>query len=198
MILLDNAARARRVRLVLVGSALWCLAMAAWAAHTAQAFGLAPGDGGVLRPAIERLQVAAILALLGVAPLAAMIVYARGYLLRIERFGHEVDLTVADLFGARTTRVPIAAIRRVTHHEGHLDAGGVVVHAPWLTVFLRGRRLPYIVDLQARRVDAAAIARLAAAREPNRPGPAPGSGNRSLWPDHRPTLPGTQRRRPRK
>lgn len=57
-LLLDNRSRVLRLRLVLLGTAGLAMAGSLWAVDLWQHFGLAPADGGVLRPPGIRARVA--------------------------------------------------------------------------------------------------------------------------------------------
>jgi hypothetical protein len=173
MLLLDNRSRTRRVRLVMLGSVLWCLAMSGWAADLSTSYGLAPGDGGQLRPLAQRLQAAVLVGLAGLLPMLAMAVYMRCYLIRLDRRGDRLQAVAIGLFAPVRRELAVAQVRRVRAHDGRFHAGGVAVDAPWISVYVAGRWLPYLVDLQADRVDAAAIARLVRGGEPVPARPAP-------------------------
>jgi hypothetical protein len=173
MLLLNNYGRTRRVRLVMLGSVLWCLAMGAWAFDLAASYGVNPGDGGQLRPLAQRLQAAILVGLAGLLPMLALAAYMRCYLVRLERRGQRLEAVAIGVFAPVRRELAVADVRRVRAHDGRFHAGGVAVDAPWLSGSVAGDWLPYLVDLQAGRVDAAAIERLPRGREPVSPRRAP-------------------------
>lgn len=189
MLLLDNSGRALRVRLVMLGTVLWCLAMCAWATDLAASYGLSPGDGGQLRPLAQRLQVALLVGLAGLLPMPAMALFMRCYLVRLERHGERLEVVAIGLLAPVRSHLAVADVRRVRAHDGRFHAGGVAVEAPWLSLYVAGHRLPYLVDLQAGRVDATGIARLLRAGEPVPARTAPVSSKRPP----RPRPPATRR-----
>jgi hypothetical protein len=157
--LVENYRPARKVRIIIWASGLWCVGFLYWAADLSQTYGLAPGDGGVLRPPLQRWTAATILALIGILPFAGMIIYARLYVIRLVREGANVHVTVIGVFAPSTQVHAIADVERARHHHGRL-ALRISVNAPRITLRIAGR--PYVIDLQAERVDAPAIERLIA------------------------------------
>lgn len=166
-VLFENHRQARKVRLVFVGSVLWWIGWSWWAYDMGRSFGLSPGDGGVLRPPSQRLAVAGLLWLIGFAPFAGMVVYCRVYLTRIERLRDEVCLTVLGWLRPQTHRFPPAAFAGGGAYAGKM-AGRISVDAPWMTLRVRGRWLPFVVDRQAEYVNRSAI-RALANRRPDKP-----------------------------
>lgn len=150
--LFHNVRQARKVRALLFGSTLLFAGGLYWAADLAQTYGLSPGDGGVLRPQSERLSIAALIAGLGALPLVGLCVYARLYLIRIEQDVAGLVLTTLGTFGPSTHRVLPGEVEKIRFHAGQLEPGSSV-HTPWLTVRVKGRRLPFILDLQAESID---------------------------------------------
>jgi hypothetical protein len=133
-----------------------------------RSFGLPPADGGALRAPSERLAVAALFWLIGFVPFAGMVVYSQLYLTRIERLRDEVRLTVLGILRPRTLRFPPSAFGDGgAEYQGKMSAR-VSVNAPWMTLRVRGRLLPFVVDMQAEHVDRSAIRALASRRaKPN-------------------------------
>lgn len=163
-VLLENRWQATKVRWITWAFAIWAVGWLYWAWTMAETYGLSPGDGGVLRPLPQRLGLATLFATIGVLPLAGMVLYASLYLRRIEREGDAVIVTVLGLFASAQHRYRVSDFERATKHEGRLELRSSV-HAPWLTLRVAGRRLPYIVDVQAERVD---VAQIVALGEPKR------------------------------
>ena len=136
----------------------WALAWLAWAAYLGETFGLSAGDGGALRHAGERWSVAALVAVLGVLPLAGLTLYARRYILRLVRAGEQAELTLLGFWAPIERRWPVGVFERSTDHDGRFWSGGVSVDAPWTTLRIAGRR--YILDRQAERIDHRGLRRL--------------------------------------
>ena len=158
-VIFESHWQALKVRIITGATALWCAGWLYWAYDMSQTFGLSPGDGGVLRPAGERWALAAFLALIGIAPLAGMAVYARLYVTRLCRDGQQVVVTIIGLVRPRTFSVPLAAVAKATSHQGRTPFySRITVNAPWITLRIAGR--PYILDQQAERLDNGALQRL--------------------------------------
>ena len=88
-----------------------------------------------------------------------MIIYALLYVVRLVREGANVHVTVIGLLAPSTRVYPVADVERARRHHGELQFR-ISVNAPWITLRIAGR--PYVIDLQAERVDAPAIERLVA------------------------------------
>jgi hypothetical protein len=158
-VLVENRRQARKVRIVTWASGLWVIGFLYWAADLSQTYGLAPGDGGVLRPPFQRWTAATILTLIGILPFAGMLIYARLYVIRLVREGANLHVTVIGFFVPSSRTYALTDVERSRHHHGRLELS-ISVNAPWVTLRIAGR--PYVIDLQADAVDADAIARLVA------------------------------------
>jgi hypothetical protein len=157
LLLFEAGPRLRRVR-VLLWAAAACAAAALYGAwDLALHYGLSPGDGGVLRPLGQRLAWAAGVGSLGLAALVGMWVYSRTYVaaLRYDGPGGFLIVRTPSWLGTRAERVSVADLAGATHRDAKRlaqigNAHGLTVDAPWLSVRVRGRRLPLVVDLQGR------------------------------------------------
>ncbi len=146
-----------KVRVLLL-MALACGVLAVGAGvHLARTYGLNPGDGGVLAPLPVRLAWGVGVASLGLAFAVGMQVYARCYVARLEVDEGQEELhvyTVGRLGALQQERYPLEALRlrpaRSRRHPGRTPPlwWGPVVHAPWRSLRLPGRRLPLILDEQ--------------------------------------------------
>jgi hypothetical protein len=125
-------------------------------------YGLMPGDGGVLKPLSTRLLVGGVMAVPGAALIAAIVVYLRCYVTRIEvdDAGSGFRVTVAGRPGPRTLMIGAGDVVRARYNDGIAHAGGVRVNAPWYSLRLPGRRLPLIIDMQGDFLDDGAVDRL--------------------------------------
>lgn len=113
-----------------------------------QNFGLAPADGGVLRPAWQRALLGSGVASLGVGFLVAMLVYARCYVVQIWRLDEHTVQVRLRWPGMQLRHTEQDVVQRRSHAGISHNPRGVSVQAPWLGVWLRGRRLPLIIDDQ--------------------------------------------------
>ena len=156
--LYDAAGRPRRVWLLLALAA----ACAAWSCYEgaalARTYGLRPADGGVLAPPTVRLAWGAAVAGLALAFFAGMLVYARCYVTRLVYDG------TAGTVRVRTLLPPVRVVAASAFGGGALrrgrSHGRIPVDAPWASLRVRGRRLPYILDLQGDVADPPALRRL--------------------------------------
>lgn len=138
-----------KLRFLMVFSVL-CAAGSLWGGyHMLQSYGLAPADGGKLAPLPVRLAWAAGITLLGVGFAAAMAVYVRRYVSRIllDPARQELHLHTVGIFGSAEYTIAREDLRGARYYEGKLDGDGAV-DAPWYSLAVKGRRLPFLVDAQ--------------------------------------------------
>ena len=154
----DGGGQVWMVRVLTWLFAIVAVAALIWASDMSQTYGLSPGDGGVLRPPVERWTAAFLVALVGIAPFAGMLVYVRLYVTRLVRTRGKVDVTILGLLARTTRRFNLIEIGAARRHDGRLQAN-VSVNAPWITLWV-GRR-PYIISLNSGRVDRRGVAQLA-------------------------------------
>jgi hypothetical protein len=147
-VLFENRWQAKKVRWLTIALAVWCIGWLYWAWDTLHAYGVEPADGGLLKPFSERLQMAVIIAVLGAFPVAGMVFYSTLYITKVERDGATVALTTLGVFGSTVHRYDAAAFTQGRQYEGWMSAR-TKVHAPWLALRVAGRRIPFVVDLQA-------------------------------------------------
>lgn len=157
-----NRRQALKVRLVLWATVPVALA-AAWGGWSIFAtYGLSPADGGVLRPVWERALFGGGVAALGLVCLAGMALYASLYVLRLDAGDDQVELDTMTFAGRRTRRFAAGDFGGAGYQGGRFrPPRGASVNAPWITLKVRGRRLPLIIDLQSDEIDAARLAALA-------------------------------------
>lgn len=168
-VLLKSERQALKVRVVfffllaVALAALW----AGWAIF--QSFGLSPADGGVLKPFWQRLAFGGFVAGLGVAAAAGMWLYLTLYALQISRHGNRVAIVTMTPAGRREREFPVGDIGESAYYHGrvhHVLSSGrrssaLWVNAPWITLRVRGRRLPFIIDLQAEHIEIGELSVLA-------------------------------------
>ena len=155
-LLFENQRQARKARLVVLGTIVWSLGWLYWSSVIAQTYGLAAGDGGSLRPAGQRYIIALLMLAVAFAPLIGMLVYGRVYLTRIRRDGDRLELTSLGFLLPFRYRIDLSELTGATTYKGKAT-GRVSVDAPWITLRVKGRRLPFVIDLQAEHVDKNAI-----------------------------------------
>jgi hypothetical protein len=156
-VLVENRRQVRKVRFLCWGSVLWCIGMIYWAADLSQTYGLAPPDGGVLRPPLQRWTFAAIMALIGILPFIGLLIYARLYVIRLVRDRAEVGVTVIGFLMPSTRTFTLVEVGNTRDHHGQFRSN-ITVNAPWMVLRIAGR--PFVIDLQADLVDRGAIRRL--------------------------------------
>lgn len=161
-VILENHRQALKVRIMLWASFLACAGALYGAQTLFETYGLNPGDGGVLRPLGERLAVAGLVAALGLSFAGGMAVFASRYAVRLTREGDRVDIRTMTPWGTRRHRLAVADFRGGAYFHGRQrNPRGPSVDAPWITLRVAGRRLPFIVDLQAETVNKGALGALA-------------------------------------
>jgi hypothetical protein len=90
------------------------------------------------------------LILLSSTPMLGMAVYALCYVTRIERTDDQT-LRIHTLLGSFAD-VARSKLERASYHEGE-QRGDVSVHAPWITLRVQGRALPFVIDMQGEIAD---------------------------------------------
>jgi hypothetical protein len=143
--------RRARVHLVVWGGILGGGVLMAWGIHLGLFYGLAPQDGGTLRPMAERLLIGGSLAGLGLLTAVGLILYARAYVVRAAldpRFGKVEVETLAPWIPP--AQIPLRYFARADYRPGRTQAA----NAPWIRVPVEGRRLPFVLDAQGEFLDA--------------------------------------------
>lgn len=129
---------------------LGCAVGSVWAGITlAQSYGLNPADGGVLAPLSVRLAWGIGVALLGIIFLVGMWIYGKCYVAKIEfdEQNQVLHIYTVSFFGSAKHEINASKISSSQYHKGELNLD-IHVKAPWRTVRIKGRRLPFIVDEQ--------------------------------------------------
>ena len=132
--------KVRGVMFLSLGCAVGCV----WAGiDIAQSYGLNPADGGVLAPLSVRLAWGIGGALLGIIFLVGMWIYGKCYVARIEfdEQNKALHIYTVSFFGSEKHEINASKVLSSQYHEGELNLD-------WWTVWIKGRRLPFIVDEQ--------------------------------------------------
>jgi hypothetical protein len=148
-----------KVRFMMLFSIAFAIGLLYWGHDMLLTYGTAQADGGVLKPLGERLAWAAFLWLFGLAFAIGMLAYGRCYVAEIlldEPNGRLVIRTLNFLW-ARDESLPFGTRTVSSYNHGHFYAGGVRVKAPWTTVRVPGRRLPFVLDQQGDFADRAEV-----------------------------------------
>lgn len=142
-------------QLVKVRAIMWlslaAAAVALWAGWGIfGSYGLRPADGGMLAPLGTRLALGGGVAALGLVFAGGMWLYGGLYVAAIvyDEPNRRLHLRTLSFLGHRDRSFAAGEVDGSSFHNGEFWAGGVSVNAPWLTVRMRGRRLPFIVDAQ--------------------------------------------------
>ncbi len=115
--------------------------------HLAQTYGLNPADGGALAPLTVRLAWGIGVTLLGVGFSAAMWLYGRCYVARLDldETAHQLHVYTLRFFGTARHVYDVDDVVGIRRHRWRY-IGEDWVDAPWYTLRLAGRRLPFILD----------------------------------------------------
>ena len=140
-----------KVRLMTLFSVV-CAAGAVWGGVViAESYGTRPADGGVIAPLGIRLAFGGCVALMGVAFAFGMWIYGKCYIARIE-YDRSLDkylICTSGLIVGKCRWVDRSDVAESRSHEGKLDLQ-TQVDAPWTTLWIKGRRLPFILDDQGK------------------------------------------------
>jgi hypothetical protein len=129
---------------------------------TLHTYGIHPSEGGVLAPLYLRLLLGGFLGALGAFILLGFVAYMQFcYVSRVDVLEGEdrVRTVVAGIVAPWAFEVSGQDLRPVSYHPG-IYAGRISGAAPYLTVHLKSRRLPLIVDLQGEVTDSDRFGRL--------------------------------------
>lgn len=149
--------RTLRVHMVVWGGIVAGLILAAWGVHLGLTLGLAPQDGGVLRPMAERLLWGGSLVGLGLLTVVGLLLYAHLYVVRASldaRFGKlEVEILAP---WAPPLEVALRFVDRTQFRTGRSKAAD----APWIRLPVEGRLFPFVFDARGEFVDREAARRV--------------------------------------
>ncbi len=126
---------------------LACAAGCLWAGIIlAQTYGLNPGDGGELAPLPERLAWGVGVSMLGIGFAAVMWLYGWCYVatINLDKQTQNLHIDTVRFFGSAKHVFNVLDMLGSRYHVGRFDG----VNAPWQSVKMAGRRLPFIIDKQ--------------------------------------------------
>lgn len=155
--------RVGAVRFVMILSLLCAIAGLWFGFELFQSYGLRPADGGRLAPIGMRIGWLVGLGGAGLIFALGMWVYGRNYVrsIRFDAAGKRLHLRTLGMFGDGAAIVPLDRLKQANFKHGRLDNPvGVSVNAPWISLRVEGRGIPYIIDGQGRIHDPALFARL--------------------------------------
>jgi hypothetical protein len=142
--------QAIKVRAIQAVVLLGMMPAAVWGAvAAARTFGLHATEGRALAPWPVRYGLAAFLLAVGVGAGIGMIVYGWCYVTRAvwDPEAGCTRLTLAGLFVPIHRDVPASTAAGAFRH-GQKQTGDMTISAPWYSVRIPGRRLPFILDAQ--------------------------------------------------
>ena len=125
-----------------------------WGWDLFQTYGTRPADGGVLAPFWARLAWLVFLTAFGLAFLGGMWLYGGLYVTALFVDEAAATLQVRTLgfigsLGGRRWTYKLSDVAGTDYRAGQFQSSvGVSVDAPWLSVRIRGRKSPLIVDLK--------------------------------------------------
>jgi hypothetical protein len=134
-----------------------------WDIFTTYGLRAVDGYGGQLAPLATRLPFALLVAAIGLSFVAGMWVYGNLYVLALDLdpATNLLHVRSVGLLWPRRFTLPMADVEGVTWMEGRTgNPVGVSVDAPWLSLRVKGRRLPLILDAKGDFLDKDLAARL--------------------------------------
>ena len=155
-----------KVRMMMWLSLATAIAFTWWGWDLFQTYGTRPADGGVLAPLWARLAWFVFLTAFGLAFLGGMWLYGGLYvtaLLVDEAAGTLEVRTIGFIggLGGRRWTYRLSDVAGTDFKAGQFQSNtGVSVDAPWLSVRIKGRKSPLIVDVQGDFPDRERAARL--------------------------------------
>lgn len=169
-VIIDNPKRTLWVRVVswfffIVGAA--CIGAGVLIYQT---YGLGAADGGVLKPVWERLAMGGFVVAFGLFCAVGMWFYGTVYVARLVQDSNIFTITTLSLFGHTEKQFQLGDIKGgsffhgrmggSSSHRHHSDRPVPTVNAPWVTLRLKGQKVPYVIDGQADMIDEKALGRL--------------------------------------
>lgn len=173
-VIFENRRQTLKVRLVMLLLLLpFSAGMMWWGWDLFQTYGLSPGDGGVLRPFSERIIAGGLVGGLGLITGVAMMIYAAHYAVRVLRDGDTVIVETLTPWALGNWRhaFPVTRVAGSSYYEGRLRTYKHNVNAPWLTLRIVGRRIPFMLDAQAETILGSGLDGLTKAKPKKRPKP---------------------------
>jgi hypothetical protein len=146
-----TGSRRARAHLVVWGGILGGAVLMAWGIYLGLFYGLAPQDGGVLRPMSAPFLMGGSLVGLGILTMAGLIHCARVYVIRAAldpRFGKVEVETLAPRIPP--IQIPPRCFAKAEYRPGRTQAA----NAPWIRLPAEGLRLPFVLDTQREFLDA--------------------------------------------
>jgi len=152
-----------KVRGLMLFSLLCALASAWWGWDLFRTYGSLPADGGVLAPLPTRLAIGLGVASIGIAFAFGMWAYGRLYVsaLGLDGAGSALRVRTVGFFGGREAALPLTDVLGSNYRAGEFtDPGGVSVNAPSISVRVKDRRWPLIIDAQGDFTDRPLVAKV--------------------------------------
>ena len=149
----NAAGQLLKVRIVMLVSLPVAAAACWWGWDTYSTYGLRPADGGVLAPFGTRLAFGGFIALFGLAIAFGMWLYGTVYVAALDRDEGTglFHIRTLGFFGTRASSFSEADVSGAKYHSGDFFVPGApFVRAPWTSVRVAGRRLPYVFDAQGK------------------------------------------------
>ena len=143
-----------KVRAMMWLSLIVAIWFAWWGWDLFQTYGTRPADGGVLAPIGQRIAWLVFMVGFGLAFLGGMLLYGTIYVssLWVDEAAKTLQIRTLGFigsFGGWRRTYKYGDIVGADYHAGQFEnPGGVSVDAPWLSVGIRGRKTPLIVDVQ--------------------------------------------------
>jgi hypothetical protein len=138
-----------KVRIVMLISLPVAALACWWGWDIFSTYGLRPADGGVLAPFGTRVAFGGFIALFGVAVAFGMWLYGTVYVIALDRepVTKLYHIRTLGFFGTHASSFAEADVRGAKYHAGDLYIPGApFVEAPWTSVAVTGRRLPFVFD----------------------------------------------------
>ena len=136
--------------------------------HVLRTIHLLPANDGALDSLYDQLAVGGLAAAIALAFAAGVYVYLPLYIKGIERRGGSLEITTQTPRGDLLLDIPLSDLSlRYHHHERlteHQIGGGIKVTlgavAPTVPIWVTGNRLPLVLDLRSKEIDAKSLAEI--------------------------------------
>lgn len=162
-VIIHNPKRSRWVRIVTWLLLIFAAGFVAGGVLIAQTYGLNPADGGVLKPLAVRMGFGGAVAAIGILIGGGMWLYGTLYVSELVQEGNALTVETLSLSGTSQKEHAVGDITGGSFYHGRMRQPGIMtqtINAPWLTLRVKGKWLPYIIDGQADEINVAALEKL--------------------------------------
>ncbi len=170
-----NVYQNTKLKLVYYLVAAASLALMATGVYVFLYWGLAPADGGVLKPFYQRLAFAGVLAALAAAAFYGIHYYRTCYVIGLQRIGDKLRLHTSILPSGQVREFSIGDVEKIAEYQGQTlnssdpdtnHSGNARLQTPYALMSVKGYPRRFLIDLQGEFVNQTELIKLKAGQKP--------------------------------